>query len=410
MSKKRIGIVALGYAWLPCEKGPSRFYYIANMFAEAGFEVDLIGSSFQHFEKKPRDIEEIQKQTYNFHNIFIPVPSYKKNIDLRRIWSNYIAVKHVLTYLSEYPKYDLIYCAIPANNIAASVSEYCQKENIPFVIDIEDLWPEAMHMVFHMPVISNILYYPMKRDAEIAYRNASAVIGTSDDYTNRAFYKRKKDIEAATVYVGCDIIKFDQGVQAFSSLIKKSQDEFWVTYAGSIGTSYDIKTLVHSAAILEERGYEKIHFKIMGTGPMLEEIRSLVDELGCRNVDMMGYVEYSKMAAYLTASDVVVNSFIKGAPQSIVNKIGDYLASGKPMINTLANGEFVKIINQKNVGINIEAENPEQLVKAIIDFWGNREKCTVYGKNARVLAEENFDRKNSYLRIVDVVQKLLIDK
>ena len=59
---KRIGIVSLGYAWLPCEPGPSRFYYIAKMFAEHGFEVDLISSGFQHFEKKPRDKKLIESR------------------------------------------------------------------------------------------------------------------------------------------------------------------------------------------------------------------------------------------------------------------------------------------------------------------------------------------------------------
>ncbi len=58
MRNKKIGIVSLGYAWLPCEAGPSRFYYIARMLSEEGYDVDLIGSSFQHFKKEPRRSEE----------------------------------------------------------------------------------------------------------------------------------------------------------------------------------------------------------------------------------------------------------------------------------------------------------------------------------------------------------------
>ena len=46
------------------------------------------------------------------------------------------------------------------------------------------------------------------------------------------------------------------------------------------------------------------------------------------------------MAAYLAKSDILVNSFVKKAPQSIVTKIGDYLAAGKPMINTCMSPEF----------------------------------------------------------------------
>ena len=41
----------------------------------------------------------------------------------------------------------------------------------------------------------------------------------------------------------------------------------------------------------------------------------------------------------------MINSFAKGAPQSIVNKIGDYLAAEKPMVNTLENEEMCKLVS-----------------------------------------------------------------
>ena len=307
MSKKRIAVIALGYAWLPGEKGPSRFYYIADMLAKAGYDVELIGSGFQHFEKKTRNIAELKKKNYPFKNVFISVPAYRKNIDPRRIWSNWVASQNVYRYLEQQPDYDAVYCAIPPNNVAAAVSKYCKKKRIPFIVDIEDLWPEAMYMVFHVPVLSQLLYYPMYRDAERVYRNADAVVGTSEDYTERAFATRIKSIPAKTVYVGCDIDQFDNGAEIFLSQISKPKHEFWVSYAGSIGASYDIRTLVKAAAEIEREGHSDIRFKIMGTGPLLEDIKKLAAELSCTNVEILGYVEYPKMAAYLKKSDIMKN-------------------------------------------------------------------------------------------------------
>lgn len=407
MNKRKIAIISLGYAWLPSEKGPSRFYYLANTFSDAGYDVDLVGSSFQHFEKKPRDIAELESHEYKFKNVFVQVPAYKKNVDIHRIWSNHIAAKNVLAYLKEHAEYDAIYCTIPANNVAATVSKYCKKRNIPFIVDVEDLWPEAMQMVFKMPVISDILYYPMKRDAEIVYRNADAVIGTSDDYTNRAFKKRRKDIPAQTVYVGCDLDVFDVGAEKYMKEIEKQGEEFWVSYAGSIGTSYDIRTLILSASEIQKKGYAQIKFKIMGTGPLLDEMRALVKEQKCDNVEILGYVEYQKMAAYLAKSDIVVNSFVKGAPQSIVNKIGDYLASGSAMINTLENPEFMNLVEQKQFGVNVEPGNVEMLAEHILNLYSDKEYREFLGKNARACAEVDFDRKVSYKKIVDMVEKAI---
>lgn len=390
---KKIAIISLGYMWFPCESGTLRFYDIARMFAESGYEVECITTGFQHFKKAPRDKELILSQNYPFDITFIDAPAYKKNIDIRRIYSNKVAARRLRRYLEQHLKeYDAVYVSIPANNIAAMVTSMCKKAGVRVVVDIEDLWPEAMSMVIKSKLIRDILLWPFTRDAEITYRNADAIIGTSQDYTERAFKKRPKDIPAKTVYVGCNLADFDEGVRKYSNEIEKPDGEFWVTYAGSISTSYDIKTLIDAGKLLKDRG---VHVQILGTGSLKDELEAYSKDMD--NVHFWGFTPYPKMAAVLAKSDVVVNSFIKGAPQSIVNKVGDYLASGKPMINTLENPVFCKLIDENQVGVNVEPENVEVLKAAIeiyIDGDGGQ------GENARRLAESEFDRKVAYKDIV----------
>ena len=113
------------------------------------------------------------------------------------------------------------------------------------------------------------------------------------------------------------------------------------------------------------------------------------------------------MAAVLSKSDVVVNSFVKGAPQSIVNKIGDYLASGKPMINTLENPVFCKLIDDNCVGVNIEPENLDELIGAIIYLYENGKEFAMFSSNARKCSEEKFDRKETYVKIEKMINELI---
>ena len=82
---KKIAIISLGYLWFPCESGPSRFFDIAKVFVNAGYEVECITTSFQHFKKAPRNKEDILNQKYPFKITFIDTPAYKKNVDLRSI-------------------------------------------------------------------------------------------------------------------------------------------------------------------------------------------------------------------------------------------------------------------------------------------------------------------------------------
>ena len=403
--KKKIGIVSLGYGWLPCESGPSRFYYICKVFTDNGYDVELVTTGFQHFDKKPRDKEKIYAQNYPFRITFIDAPAYDKNIDFKRLYSNYVYSKRVYRYLNSLKeKYDVVYCSIPSNITAMRVGQYCHENNIPFIVDIEDLWPEAMEMVVKNSIARKGMF-PIINFAEKAYDYADAVIGTSDEYTDRAFKYKKHDIMHSTVYVGCDMDQFDGGIRQFSAEIEKPVNEKWVTYAGSIGTSYNIDNLVRAAKLLQDEGRDDIVFKILGGGPEKENCEKLAQELGCRNVDFVGYAPYTKMAAYLSKSDITVNSFVKGAPQSIVNKVGDYLAGGKPMINNLESPEFCGLVEKYGFGVNIAPGDAEAMKNAVLEILSSP-KYDEMCRNARNLAETRFDRKTSYLEMVRIADQL----
>ena len=322
---KKIAVISMGVK-LDNEKGYSRFRYIGDFLSDAGYQVDLITTTFQHWEKAQRNLDEIKKENYKFNLKFIYEPGYKKNIDFRRIRSHRIAAKNLRQLLEKEGDYDLIYCEIPPNDVALAAAEYAKAKDIPFVPDVNDLWPEAMRMVLDMPVISNILFYPLLRDAEKVYSLVAGIIGTSDEYRDRPLKNQKLDVPKKTVYVGNEIAEFDAGVAEYGPQISKDEEEFWVSYAGTIGTSYDIKTMVLAGKELLNRGKNQIKIKILGGGPLKEELETLAKEQKCINVEFVGYAHYPKMAAYLAKSDILVNSFVKKAPQSIVTKIGDYLA------------------------------------------------------------------------------------
>ncbi len=403
--KKKIAVISMGVK-LNGEKGYSRFRYIGDFLSDAGYQVDLITTTFQHWEKAQRDIDAIKKEDYKFQLKFIYEPGYRKNIDLRRIRSHSIAAKNLTKLLEKEGDYDLIYCEIPPNDVALAAAEYAKKKGIPFVPDVNDLWPEAMRMVLDIPVVSDILFYPLQRDAEKVYSLVSGIIGTSDEYRDRPLKNQKLDVPRKTVYVGNEIAEFDRGVEKYGPEIQKPEGEFWVSYAGTIGTSYDIRTMVLAGKELLDRGMSQIKFKILGGGPLKDELENLAKEQGCVNVEFVGYAPYPKMAAYLAKSDILVNSFVKKAPQSIVTKIGDYLAAGKPMINTCMSPEFRQKVENDGFGINILPEDVKILADAIAELYEDRDSCRIMGEKARKIAEEQFDRPESYKKIIELIEEL----
>ena len=410
---KKIAIITMGVK-LKGEKGYTRFGYLAEFLTKAGFQVDLITTTFQHWEKAQRDLKKIQADIdageYSFGLRFIYEPGYKKNVDLARIRSHKIAAQNLKKMLEDKPEdgkdYDLLYAEIPPNDVARVAAEYGVAHNIPFVSDVNDLWPEAMRMVLDIPVVSSVLFHPLQRDAEKVYSMVSGVVGTSDEYRDRPFKNQNRNVPKVTVYVGNEIKVFDEGAEENKASVAKPEGEFWVSYAGTIGTSYDIRTMVLAGEELIRRGHPDIKIKILGGGPMKDELEKLAKDNKIKNVEFVGYAPYDKMAAYLAESDILVNSFVKKAPQSIVTKIGDYLAAGKAMINTCMSPEFRNKVEADGFGINIMPEDVEILAGAIEDLYNDDEKRLAMGKRAREIAEEQFDRPKAYQKIADLITEL----
>ena len=127
---KKIAIITMGVK-LKGEKGYTRFGYLAEFLSRAGFQVDLITTTFQHWEKAQRDLEKIKRDVetgeYPFGLRFIYEPGYKKNVDPARIRSHRIAAENLKKMLEDKPEdgkdYDLLYAEIPPNDVARVAAE-----------------------------------------------------------------------------------------------------------------------------------------------------------------------------------------------------------------------------------------------------------------------------------------------
>lgn len=412
---RRIAVVTMGVKLGDETRGYTRFRFLSELLVREGFEVDLITSSFQHWEKAQRDCSKACYQELPFRVVFIEEPGYTKNLDLARIHSHRIAAKNLKAHFERTAgSYDLIYAEIPPNDVARVCAEAADTQGVPFVADINDLWPEAMRMVVDIPLVSDIVFYPFARDARRVYQLLSGAIGTSDEYAARPGKDRERPYPHATVYVGNDIAAFDKGAQERAAEVSKPKDELWAVYAGTLGASYDLSTLVKAAALLERKRTSNsvsprtplVRVKILGDGPNREQLETLAHELDAP-VDFLGYTQYDLMAAYLCASDITVNSLVKSAAQSIVTKIGDYLASGKPMINTGSSPEFRAKVETDGFGMNVEAENPQALADALTQLAGHDSMRKIMGAKARSVAEREFDQPHAYRAIVDLLRTLL---
>mgnify|MGYP004672230385 FL=1 len=403
--KKRIAIYTQDAKLGNEVKGATRYVYLATLLHEQGYDVDFITSGFQHWEKRQRDVEHFDAGTDAYTIRFIEEPFYPKNMCPQRIWAHHVVAKRVSEYFDEHHDYDLIYCQIPPNDVAREIGKAAQKFNIPFVVDVNDLWPEAFRVALDVPVLSDILFSPFYRQAKAVYQMADAVVGTSDEYRERGLRDARSGIPSETVYVGNQLCEFDAGVAANASQIDKPAGDIWVSYAGTLSACYDLETLVNAMALVQKSHPEaKLH--ILGDGSERENLKAAAQSCGA-SVTFHGYLPYDQMAAWLSKSDITINSLVEKAAQSIVTKIGDYLAAGKPMVNTSCSKEFRAKVEADGFGVNVKPGDAEGMARVLADLIEDSSRRAQMGEKARAIAEEQFDRPHSYLKTVRLIEGLI---
>lgn len=151
------------FTQVPGEKGNGRFHYLAEKIDKSKASVEIVTTSFSHRTKRQREVTEEQLKDINYKLTMLYEPGYKKNVSLKRFYSHYIMGKSLKKYLELRTPPDVIYCAVPSLDVGEAVAKYAKENNIKFIIDIQDLWPEAFKMVFNIPVFSNIAFLPMQK-------------------------------------------------------------------------------------------------------------------------------------------------------------------------------------------------------------------------------------------------------
>ena len=374
----------------------NRFSYLANMLCKDN-DVELIASDFCHGEKARRS--DIFK--FPFKITLLKEPGYKKNICLKRFWSHYVWGKNVIKYLKSRKKPDVVYCAVPSLTAPAKVSEYCKKNGIRFIIDVQDLWPEAFQMVLKNSLIGKLIFFPFNYLANKAYQNADEIVAVSQTYLKRALSANKKGAKGFAVFLGTDLKIFDDNVK--KNFIEKSNGkEIRIAYCGTLGRSYDLTCVFDALNILKKNGHDNIKFVVMGDGPLRNLFENYARYLNL-DVEFTGHLPYSQMCGRLCSCDIAINPIMPRAAQSIINKHADYAAAGLPVVSTQESPEYCTLIDSYRMGFNCQNGDASGLAQSIEHLALLSNLRMIMGQNARKCAEELFDRSERYPVIVNLI-------
>lgn len=388
----------------------SRFVYLAKLLKKS-HEVEIITSDFIHGSKT--HVQNVG-QLENVKVTVLHEPGYPQNVCFKRFSSHRALAKNIQKYLESRKTPDVVYVAVPSLAVADTAAMYCKKTGAKFIVDIQDLWPEAFKMVLNIPVISNIIFFPMKHQANRIYANADEIISVSKTYADRGMSVNGKCDNATVVYLGTKKETFDRYAKApepeqFQRMSNKnylpdgaSGEKIRIAYCGTLGNSYDLNVVFRALRLLNKKDINKLQFIVMGNGQKREIFEKEADGLPAF---FTGNLPYPEMVWLLYRCDIAVNPIRKGSAQSIINKHMDYAMAGLPVINTQECQEYRDLLDEYQAGINCRCENVEDVAAAIRTLISASQLRLAMGANSRRMGEEKFDRGTAYKAICNLVVK-----
>ena len=289
-----------------------RFKYVRSILEEGGFQVKLAFSNFDHLEK--------QYVSYKDANVIeIQVPSYRKNISIKRLYSHVMfsrKLKKVLTL----EKPDLIIADIPPNTIGRSVAWYKeQNEKCKVILDILDLWPES----FSPSKVLTVPFWFWKRIRTSSLPKADYVT-LGCDYYNRFLAESLKEEKHSTLYL-CK--------PPLEKRLELSYPEEVLSfcYLGSMNNIINISNIVR---MLKDVGKKrKVKLTLIGDG---ERREYFIEQLKANGIDVnyLGLIfdETLKNDA-LKKCHFGINMYNDNVIIGLTMKSLDYFRVGLPTIN-----------------------------------------------------------------------------
>ncbi len=372
-----------------------------------GHDVVFWSSTFRHNVKQQR-YEEYQVEELNekLKIKFVPAKAYNKNISIGRMKSHYALSKSMISqFQKETELPDVIVIAFPPISTAYEILKWAKTKNIPVIIDIIDPWPDGFINHFHglKKIIAKALISPLRNKTAYIFKNAKAISAISHQYIDWAKTYNPSIKNEACFYPAIQFEEMKGQLEKASKSISKNNQELRIIYAGSLGYSYDIVTILKAAAILDEKYPNKIKFTIAGEGPQRNNIEEYTQNHA--NVEYLGRLPKEQLMQEYYKADIGLTQHIKGATQSVTYKLFDLLACGLPIMNSLES-EMKTIILDNKVGFHNNPGDANQLAENIIKCYNDKELLASMKQNALLLTAKEGDSAVVYKRALDYIEQM----
>jgi glycosyltransferase involved in cell wall biosynthesis len=343
----------------------SRHFYLAHEFNKLGYCTVVISSDSNHLAKFPKF-----KSIYTQERIdgvdcrWIRTIKYKGSASFRRIlsWIDF-EMKLLIMPKKRIPKPDII--IVSSLSLLTILSGYLLKKRFgcKLIFEVRDIWPltiiEEGGFNKWNPFVMLLSWVE-----KFGYNHSDIIVGTMPNLSEHVRKISLKEIYCYCIPFGYDPEMYNQPEPLPEKYEERyiPKNKFIVGYAGSIGRTNALDTLIDCAAKMKENS--DLHFLLLGDGDLLDEYKAKVK--GQKNITFAPKVKKSQVQLVIRRCQVLYFSVEDSKVWQYglsLNKVIDYMITGKPIIASYSG--YPSMINEAQCGIFVPAKDVTALTQAI---------------------------------------------
>lgn len=347
-----------------------RHYYLAKEYVKKGYSVSIFASNFSHFFQHlpPNEKAFNYEQLDGISFCWIRSNRYKNPNGIGRIisWLYYILLLFFIP-VKKYKKPDIIVLSSTSVFPIIPAIFYKLFFKTKLIFEVRDPWPRTLIEIGGYSRY-NPLILMMEIAERLSYKFSDFIVGTMPNLGVHIARKQKK-FNFKCIPQGIDLDFYSQDLMELDPKFVEDyipKDKFIIGYAGTIGLSNALETVIEAAKILQTIN-PQIHFVLLGDGKTKPELMEMAK--GVTNITFAPRLAKNYVNSFLEKCDVLYDS-VMSIPLYEVglsrNKWMDYMYAGKPIIASYTG--YMSLINEANSGEAVPSENTSLLVAKIQEY------------------------------------------
>lgn len=405
---------------LPIDAGDVRIMrtgLLAKELDRQGHRVCWWTSTFDHMHKVNRFDRSCSVPLFERSRIcLLHGPSYEKNVSFERLFNHYRIGREFSRLAQQEEIPDIILCSMPTLELCEAAVRFGQKNLVPVVLDVRDLWPDIFVDVvpdLFKPAMK-LLLAPYRQMLRFSCQNAFGLFGITQPILSwgLGYAGRTADPERDHVFPLAYTEREPDPQQMEDAYVFWRQqglhpqdDNVCLAFVGSIGRQFDLDSLV--APIRQfELTERRLRFVFCGDGEYLANLQKSLGNLS--NVIITGRVGFPEIWTLLrlAAAGMLPYKGTVDFQMSVPNKVVEYLSAGLPVLSAVP-GATETLLESHQCGVTYADE--AQFVNACLDLVAQPNLWAERGMRGKNLFQRSFVAEQVYGSMVSLLERIALN-